>query len=599
MRKMILAVLVFGFSQSLFSQDCVNYILHFQSDVANGGPNAVYYNISAANLSIGSGSALFDVNQQEQWDTLCMMAGCNLSLSIDPSTFPIGNSFDFEIILDGQPLQLLTYDASNGYYAATFCSTITCPNQIQSQVIDCNSFDFYVNNYAGTVNWNFGDMSNDPTGNYQQHSYFANGQYAVQAYVNAPGCGAEYVLELPIQVNCDTSAICPSQLLLEPLNCHDYYLHFNVPVPGLVEWQIDGVAMNTGFSEVYVNWDNGTHEVIAVYYPTGTEGCPNNSPITFWDTTTVACIDCQEVYMGISSVLDLGGPESLNITFSKLDNSFFIQDYLTFTPTDPVADLSYCLADGCYLLHICSPTPMADSNLVVDVVDPLLIYSHENFFVESCYGRDVIISLNSDCTPITCDGSWMKFSTEATYLTVPPFFSPDTLVWSVSSAGNILLEGNYYFADTSAIRQDSVCITNPNDCYTLTVNVADELWGMTYLNFEWSMLSDTISNFMNPNQNNLTMSYNFFSQLDCQLGVEENQQSQCLLYPNPANGTIHLGKVANGSSCSWQAYNMNGVLIGQGASNDSTIDCSQWSSGLYCIVVQLEDVWKRELIFVN
>jgi hypothetical protein len=599
MRKIIVVLLAVFLSDRYSAQDCIQYVFHFQSDVANGGPSAVYYNITAANLTIGSGSATFDVNQTEQWDTLCMTAACNLSLTIDPSTFPIGNSFSFEILLEGQALQMLTYDDSNGYYSGTFCSTITCPTQIQSQTLECDSRDFYVSNYTGTVSWEFGDLSVDPTGSYQQHNYASNGDYVVQAFVNAPGCGPEYVLNLDVNINCDSTVNCPTELLLEPLSCHDYFLHFNIPVPGLVEWQIDGVPVNNGFSEFYVNWENGTHEVIATYVPTGVEGCPNNSPITFWDTTTVACIDCQEVYMGISSVLDLSGPESLNITLSNLDNSFFIQDYLTFTPTDPVADLSYCLADGCYELHICSPTPMADSNLVVDVIDPLQIFSSTNFSVESCYGRDVVISLNSDCTPVSCLGEWMKISTQASYLTVPPFYSPDTLEWSIQSGTVVLATGNFIYTDTQAVFVDSVCVTNPGDCAILQLGIADNLWGMTYLNFDWMMYGDTISNFMNPNQSYLSENYNFFLHQDCAVSTEEIQESSSFLYPNPAKDCIQWRNTDGAYPGAWRAFSMNGQLVEQGRCDTASINCSQWSNGLYCICFQTKEGWRKELILVN
>ncbi len=146
----------------LNAQDCIDYVLHFQSNVTAGGPVGAYYNITAANLSIGSGFLSFDSNQTEQWDTLCMTAGCNLTITIDPATIPNSNSFDFQIWALGSPLQFSNYSEENGLFQATFCCTAPCPSQIQTQTMDCNSYDFFVGANSGNVLWNFGDTSNDP-----------------------------------------------------------------------------------------------------------------------------------------------------------------------------------------------------------------------------------------------------------------------------------------------------------------------------------------------------------------------------------------------------------------------------------------------------
>ncbi len=576
---------IFIFLMSLFAvlsqaQECIDYVLHFQSNVTAGGPSAIYFNVNAAGLSVGSGSASFDINNTEQIDTLCMTAGCNLSITIDASTWPADNSFDFQIWALGAPLQFSNYTLENGLIQATFCCTIPCPSQVQSQMLDCDSYSFYVDASFGNVSWDFGDTSNDPMGNYQLHNYTQNGFYNVLATVDVSGCGPAYILNVPININCDSSWDCPSALVIEPLTCQDYYIHFDVPVPGLVEWQIDGMPMNNGFSEITVNWENGLHEVIATYFPAGSEGCPQNLPITFWDTLTVDCISCQEVFIGLSSVLDLQGPGSVTMTLVNDDNTFLVMESLNFTNANPVVDLNYCLADDCYQIHLCAPTPLADTNFFVDLVEPLQFETQESFYVESCFGRDVFFSLNADCTAPNCDGEWLNLSVDASYLTVPPFFSPDTLYWNVVSINGIqLAQGTLYVNDAWPSVSDSVCIPLPLTCYSLNTWLDESTWGATYLDYQWNLADSVISGLLSP------MDYTQWDTFElelgsCFVGVNESLSNEIQVYPNPFDGYIVLPNAI----ATYQLISLSGqvVLIGENA-EALRIDTSTVPSGFWML----------------
>ena len=571
----------------LRAQDCIDYVLHFQSNVMAGGPVGAYYNITAANLSIGSGSLSFDSNQTEQWDTLCMTAGCNLTIIIDPAVMPSPNSFDFQIWALGSPLQFSNYTEENGVIQATFCCTAPCPSQIQTQIMDCNSYDFFVGANSGNVLWNFGDTSNDPMGFYQQHTFIQNGFYNVMAMVSIDGCGPEYVLTAPINVNCDTTLSCPTDLIFEPLSCHDYYLHFDVPVMGTVDWQIDGAPLNTMSTEIYVNWENGGHEVIAIYHPVGTEECMDNWPVTFWDTLTVACADCQDVALGISSVLDLGGPGSMNITLSNLDNTFLLQDYLSFTPSDPVADLSYCLSNDCYRLHICSPTPMADTNVFVDFVEPLVLNSQNNFYVEGCFGRDVFFSLNDDCSSPICDGQWMVLNVDAAYLTMPPFFSPDTLYWNVLDVNGIeLAQGMVGVNDAIPHVSDSACIALPLTCYQITAWAADEAWGMTYANVNVEMADSTIYGMINPAEPQWLGIWSSEDNQNCFVSTENQMPKDIFLSPNPFQSFLNIPSGVR----QIQVFGVAGnKVLDRTVLYSQTIDVSALPSGIWLIKILQDD----------
>ncbi len=580
MRKAIFILIVSLLALKSESQECIDYVLHFQSNVTAGGPSAIFYNITGAGLTVGSGSASFDMNNGEQIDTLCMTAGCNLSITIDASTWPADNSFDFQIWALGAPLQFANYNTENGLIQTTFCCTMPCPSQVQSQMLDCDSYSFYVDASFGNVSWDFGDTSNDPIGNYQLHNYTENGFFNVLATVDAPGCGPAYILNVPININCDTSLNCPSALVIESLTCQDYYIHFDLPVPGLVEWQIDGVPLNTGFSEITVNWENGLHEVIAIYLPTGQEGCPQNLPITFWDTLTVACEICQPVFMGFSSVLELGGTEMLMYSITNENGVVVNQGAIDFTLDQPVFDFYDCWSDGCYYLDICSEGPVADSNFFVDAIAPLVVISDEQYTSGLCNGRLLQLGLNNNCEPPACDGEWLTLSVDAAYLTVPPFFSPDTLYWNVVSINGVeLAQGTMHVNDAWPSVSDSVCMPLPLTCYSLNTWLDESNWGATYLDYQWNLADSVITGQLSP------MDYTHWDTFEietgsCFVNVQENLSDGNIVYPNPFDGYIVLPNAI----ATYQLISLSGqvVLIGENA-EALRIDTSTVPSGFWML----------------
>ncbi|MBM3428300.1 MAG: T9SS type A sorting domain-containing protein [Bacteroidetes bacterium] len=586
--KRILALLFMLISVlGLRAQDCIDYVLHFQSNVMAGGPVGAYYNITAANLSVGGGSLSFDSNQTEQWDTLCMTAGCNLTITIDPAVMPSPNSFNFQIWALGSPIQFSNYTEENGVIQATFCCTAPCPNQIQAQPVDCNTYDFYVGAYSGNVLWNFGDTSNDPMGYFQEHSFSQNGFYNVLAFVNIAGCGSEYILTVPINVNCDTTIDCPSDLILEPLSCHDYFLHFDVPLYGMVDWQVDGVFINDNSPEIGVYLENGMHEIIAIYHPVGTEECMDNWPVTFWDTISVQCTDCQDIYMGFTSVLDLGGTEMLSYTISDAAGSIVNQGEFNFTANQSVFDFTACWVDGCYTLDICSEGLVADSNFFVDAVWPLTVISDEYYTTGVCNGRLIHLGLNSDCTPPSCDGEWMTLQVEAAYLTVPPFFSPDTLYWNVLNVNGIELgQGMVGLNDAVPQVADSVCISMPLSCYQITTWVPDDIWGMTYANVNVTLADSTIYGMINPNVPQWLGIWAVDDSQVCFVSTENEPEWTRALTPNPCQSTLNLPKGVQ----ELRVYSMMGNLIFHDrVSQTQTLDVNALPSGIWIFKLQHEN----------
>lgn len=593
MKKFLSGLLVLFFVQNLKAQTgCVSYSLTMTSDVANGGPAMVGYSVLMANQILETGQMNFDAVAPSVTDTFCTSGACNLTLYIDPAVMPAPGTFDIQVSAFDSPLQFFNYQESNGVIVATFCSTSPCPTAIQVQSATCNSFTFNVsaNQPTTQVEWNFGDGTFSSNGSaVQTHSYPENGAYAITASVSNPGCGPLYPLTATVNVDCPQQVLCPNQLILDTLTCQDYYLHFDTPAPGSVNWLIDGVEYSTVNSEFYFTFDNGWHEVVASYIPTGNEGCTmggcSTCLITFYDTVIVSCNICQPVFIGMTSVADLGGTTSINYTLSTLDGDLIDQNSASFSDVNPVVELSPCLVDDCYLLHICSPTPLADSNFVVDAVEPMIIYQ-SNFFNDfGCYGLDVVLALNTDCAPPpppldTCNGEWLRWNSTATYLTMPPVFNPDTIQWSVTDAlGNLLDQGVYGTTDANPFYADSVCASLPLTCYFLLLSSNDQIWGATYLEVDASMDSIAFDNvWMNVVNPNVELDF-LINPTSCPTHVDSNDRQDWLLYPNPAGDFIHC----QGSQAFYQyeILDFSGKVIEQNTSTQASIFVGDLSSGLY------------------
>ena len=600
MRSILLFAMFFLSIGKSSAQDCIDYVLHFQSNVSAGGPSGLFYNITAANLSIGSGSVQFDNMQTEQWDTLCMTAGCNLTITIDMAGAPQMDAFDFQVFAFGMPLQFMSYDVNGSVINATFCSTIGCPNQIQSQMIDCDSYDFYVPSYVGNVSWDFGDTSNDPIGAYQQHTYAQDGLFNVIAMVDAAGCGPEYTLVLPINVDCNTTQLCPTQMVLDTLTCQEYYIHFDTPAPGSVDWQVDGFAFSTPTAEMTYFLPNGLHTILAVYHPTGWEGCTmggcSDCPITFYDTVTVACEVCQPVFMGFTSVPDLGGTEFLSYTITNEDGQVVNEGQVNFTANQPVFDFYDCWMDGCYFLDICSEGAVADSNFIVDAIEPLVIISNEQYTTGVCNGRLLQLGFNSDCQNLpndTCSGAWLSWSTTATYLTVPPVFNPDTLMWSViDGLGNELGSGIHIVTDEFPEWQDSLCLASPLTCYQMNLSLNDTITGLTYLDYALSANGLVQNGFLNVVENEALVNFEFLQTVNCfGNGVAENKEEVMNIYPNPAIDYVVINSLKTKADEIVIIFNNMGQRVYESRLSllaNNTIDISHLSNGIYTVVVGFE-----------
>ncbi len=589
------------------AQDCINYYLRFQSNVTAGGPGGLFYNITAANLTIGGGSVDFTSGNLEQWDTLCMTAGCNLTITLDLAGLGQLDAFDFQIYAFGQPLQFMTYDVNGSVINATFCSTIGCPTQIQSQMMDCDTYDFYVPVNLGNVSWDFGDTSNDPTGIYQQHSYLQDGLYSVIAMVDASGCGPEYTLVLPVNVDCATTQLCPTQMVLDTLTCQEYYIHFDTPAPGSVDWEVDGFSFSTPTAEMTYFLPNGFHTILAVYHPTGWEGCSmggcSDCPITFYDTVTVACEVCEPVFMGFTSVPDLGGTEMLFYTITNEEGVVVNDGQVNFTANQPVFDFFDCWLPGCYYLDICSEGAVADSNFIVDVIEPLTIISNEQYTTGVCNGRLLQLGFNSDCQNLpndTCSGAWLSWSTTATYLTVPPVFNPDTLIWSVTDGlDNELGTGMHIVTDEFPEWNDSLCLTSPLTCYQMNLSLSDSITGLTYLDYALSANGIAHNGFLNVVQSETIADFNFQPGVNCfGTGVEEGRVEQITLYPNPAQDFVVINTQMNPNNQVIAIFNNIGQQVYESELNhreNNILDVQSLPNGLYTIVVGLDTV--RLLVF--
>jgi hypothetical protein len=250
--------------------------------------------------------------------------------------------------------------------------------------------------------------------------------------------------------------------------------------------------------------------------------------------------------MAMTSVPELGGTGAVSYTLSSLDLSeTIVQSQAGFSSTNPVVELAPCLQDGCYLLHICSPTPLADSNFVVDVVDPMIIYQSQYFEVSGCYGLDVVLSLNTDCAPPppvdTCSGERLRWSAMATYLTMPPVFNPDTLNWTITDvAGMLLDQGDFITTDLNPSISDSICAANPLTCYFLNIQCNDQIWGAAYMEIDANMLNVVHENvWINVTSPQTELDF-LMDPNSCPNRVDEQSLDDVKVFPNPADEHVQI-----------------------------------------------------------
>jgi hypothetical protein len=393
-----------------------------------------------------------------------------------------------------------------------------------------------------------------------------------------------------------SAQLCPTQMVLDTLTCQEYYIHFDTPAPGSVDWQVDGFAFSTPTAEMTYFLPNGFHTILAVYHPTGSEGCTmggcSDCPITFYDTVTVACVVCEPAFMGFTSVPDLGGTEMLFYTITNEEGVVVNDGQVNFTANQPVFDFFDCWLPGCYYLDICSEGAVADSNFIVDVIEPLTIISNEQYTTGVCNGRLLQLGFNSDCQNLpsdTCSGAWLSWSTMATYLTVPPVFNPDTLIWSVIDVlGNGLGTGTHIVTDEFPEWNDSLCLSVPLGCYQLQMDLVDNITGLTYLDV--TCHADTIfhSGTLNVVQNSFEANFQLDQELNCFGNAVLNREDATVsIYPNPANEILNIR--FNDAYSNQQpviVYNMQGQKTMEAmmnANSSLTLDIRALPAGIYTI----------------
>jgi hypothetical protein len=296
--------------------------------------------------------------------------------------------------------------------------------------------------------------------------------------------------------------------------------------------------------------------------------------------------------MGFTSVPDLGGTEMLFYTITNEEGVVVNDGQVNFTSNQPVYDFFDCWLPGCYYLDICSEGAVADSNFIVDVIEPLTIISNEQYTTGLCNGRLIQLGFNSDCqiNPTdTCSGTWLSWSTTASYLTMPPTFDLDTLAWSVIDQwGNTLANGIHGISEDFPEWNDSLCLSSPLSCYQLQMDLVDNIMGLTYLDVNCH--ADTIfhSGTLNVVQNSFDANFQLDQELNC-FGntVLSKEESIIMLYPNPANGILNIR--INDVNLHQQPviiYNMQGQKVMQALIDTNSffsLDIRALPAGIYTI----------------
>ena len=282
------------------------------------------------------------------------------------------------------------------------CNEPICPQYLEAQQIDCNSFVFQVAGVnGGEVSWNFGDNSSENSGSAADHSFENNGVYVVTANYFSSACPNGVSLNYTVEVNCETGNECPTQIWSGAGNgCGVFNFEIGNYVAGeSVTWfpgdESGAVVGGHFFSHIYAN--SGSYNVCAFYT---TPGCPQGVELC----TTIFVEPCQqtcnELVLGIDSYVNNGGTPWLVYNISSANNQeFSASGEVTYNAEDPFYDIALCIPDGCYYLTIDNNNPIT----IGQGLDLFLSNSEQNYLsnYEVVYQDNIsftiLFSVNGDC----------------------------------------------------------------------------------------------------------------------------------------------------------------------------------------------------------
>lgn len=303
----LFSILLFAFGMSshlgMNAQDCIPGTLIFESNINDGGPQQIAYNLSNTDtfeMIEAGGTGLG--NNEAQSISFCITEGC-YTLTVQGNAEALNSGFfSTEIQLGGE---LITPEVSifGGTIYYEFCTAegfISCPQEIEVMPSPnpCGVFVFAIPGYENHpgISWFLPDGSTLIGGGIIEFAPELSGQYEVCAVLETPNCPLGVELCATFESNCDQNCeVFLSYDLTENGGVTVYadQIFGGVMPETYYEWVVDGeFTNNIGFALETSFDDCEEHQICVLAWNSfcesdacisiQTNGCEDNCPTEMW-----------------------------------------------------------------------------------------------------------------------------------------------------------------------------------------------------------------------------------------------------------------------------------------------------------------------------
>jgi hypothetical protein len=531
-RIVLFAGILFAVSPA-FAQPCQNLVLVLHSDVSDGGPEEVAWNIyHAEGGQVASGSSGFSVGDPFAEVFNCLEIGC-YEVVLDPWVMPAGpDAFSVQLFSGGIPLAYSDYSEADGLITFSFClETPDCPDVLEYGNPECGLYQIHVaGNWLNEVNtyWYIvGDNTVIHTGASFPFTPEEPGTYVVAAIYTSELCGA---VEIMTEIHFEgCTGDCHIEITAEELG--DGWWEFTAdgnPAVYPMVWTFDGGEPLLATWVVMQQFEPGEHLICG---HVESELCPEpvGECITIVEQVNP---ECTEVGFGLDSYLGEGGASVIEWVLYDSEGEVHDAGNASYTPGDPYADLTMCLADGCYVMMGCGNVPLNETNFNFFLSDEaeLIGFDFEEF--EGCTGFIAHFSVNADCNEEECFNNEVVISLSANY---DSGSLSDMLLLSLLLNELSIQEIPVIL---SADMQASITLCLPDGCYSLDVETDVPLSALSAL-VNITVNGQPVSELV-MEQGDSQIQVSLPVGADCVVSVQEENAGEFSFYPNPASAELTL-----------------------------------------------------------
>lgn len=272
-------------------EECVPLVFGLDSDVAEGGPTYLMWNIFNENGILVDGICQYSEEMPYCDFSACLYEGC-YTLSIWSATDFNQDEYFGLFLPEGIDVVADSYDYTEGVYLLEVQFSVLggceeeddCPNPEEvwvGNMEDCGCYGFEIGSFVEgeEVDWYFGDGTTIENGGHFVEHCFPNGVWTVTAWYESPNCeGAEYLVAV-VEVNC--SEDCFLEVSYDQIDNDSFLFMAEVPEGAIVTWDFgDGTSETANVADH--TYEVGWYTVCASYE---TEDCP----------LTISCFDIDVV----------------------------------------------------------------------------------------------------------------------------------------------------------------------------------------------------------------------------------------------------------------------------------------------------------------